>query len=71
MHNFLLEDDKDKNPGPFIGDIKFHAFLSFANNQIKWSKPHNTLGNENMAYTRGLGESLQNTYASLSTTNDL
>lgn len=42
MHNFLLEDDLDSNPGPFIGDIQFQAFLSFATDYIKWDKAHNT-----------------------------
>jgi len=42
MHNFFLEDDLDNNLGPFIGDIQFKAFISFATNQMKWVKPHNT-----------------------------
>ncbi len=42
MHNFFLEDDRDRHPGPFIGDIQFHTFLSFATNQLKWAKVHNT-----------------------------
>lgn len=42
MKNFFLEDDGDNNPDPFIGDVQFQAFLSFATNQLKWAKAHNT-----------------------------
>lgn len=42
MHNFFLEDGRDSHPGPYIGDIEFQAFLSFATNQLKWAKAHNT-----------------------------
>jgi hypothetical protein len=38
FHNFILEDDRKDNPGPFIGDIQFQAFLSFTKNQIRWGK---------------------------------
>ena len=41
MHNFFLEEDRDSNPSPFIGDIKFQAFLSFSKNQIRWAKAYN------------------------------
>jgi len=34
MHNFFLEKDRDSNPSPFIEDIQFQAFLSFAKKQI-------------------------------------
>jgi len=27
---------------PFRGDVQFQAFLSFATNQLKWTKTHNT-----------------------------
>ena len=30
------------NPGPFVGDIQLHAFISFGVNQIKWLKAYNT-----------------------------
>jgi len=38
MHNFFLEEQRDENPSPFIGDVQFQAFISFSINQIKWSK---------------------------------
>lgn len=38
MHNFVLEDNMDSHPAPFIGDIQFQVFLCFAANQIKWAK---------------------------------
>jgi tetratricopeptide (TPR) repeat protein len=40
FHNFILEDDRGNNPGPFIGDIQFQAFLSFTKNQVRWGKAH-------------------------------
>ena len=30
LHNFILEETRDDNPNPFIGDTQFYAFLSFA-----------------------------------------
>jgi len=42
MHNFFLEDDKDNNPGPFIGDVQFQEFHYFDTNKLKWAKAHNT-----------------------------
>ena len=42
MHNFVLEDDKDRHPAPFIGEIQFQVFPSFAANQLKWAKAYNT-----------------------------
>jgi hypothetical protein len=40
FHNFILEDDRKYNPGPFIGDIQFQAFLSFTKNQFRLGKAH-------------------------------
>ena len=40
MHNFFLEDQRDEKPSPFIGDVKFQAFISFTINKIKWSQAH-------------------------------
>ena len=40
LHNFILEE-VDKNPSPFVGDIHFQAFISFAINQLKWFKEYN------------------------------
>lgn len=42
LHNFLLEEEVDKNPSPFIGDVQFQAFISFAVNQLKWFKAYNS-----------------------------
>ena len=41
MHNFFLEEDRDNNPSPFLGDVQFQAFLSFAKNYIRWAKAYN------------------------------
>lgn len=41
MHNFFLEDNRDSNPRPFIGDVQLQTFLSFATNQLKWAQAHN------------------------------
>jgi len=38
FHNFILEDERENNPGPFNGDIQFQAFLSFTKNQVRWGK---------------------------------
>jgi len=32
LHNIILEGEVDKNPSPFVGDIQFQAFISFAVN---------------------------------------
>ena len=42
FHNFILEEKREDNPGPFIGDIQFQAFLSFTQNQVRWGKAHKT-----------------------------
>ena len=42
LHNFLLEGEVDNNPSPFVGDIHFQAFISFAANQLKWYRAYNT-----------------------------
>lgn len=42
LHNFILEEEVDKNPIPFVGDIQFQAFISFAVNQLKWFKAYNS-----------------------------
>jgi chromosome segregation ATPase len=42
FHNFILEDNGEDNPDPFIGDIQFQAFLSFTQNQVRWGKAHKT-----------------------------
>jgi len=42
LHNFVLENEVEKNPNPFVGDVQFQAFISFVVNQIKWFKAHNT-----------------------------
>ena len=42
LHNLILENDCESNPIPFIGDVQFQAFISFAVNQLKWLKAYNT-----------------------------
>lgn len=42
LHNFALEKEVDKNPSPFVGDVQFQAFISFAANQLKWFKAYNS-----------------------------
>jgi len=42
FYNFILENEVQKNPNPFVGDVQFLAFISFAVNQLKWFKAHNT-----------------------------
>jgi len=32
LHNFILENEVEKNPNPFAGDVQFQAFISFAVN---------------------------------------
>jgi len=71
MHNFVLEDDRDSHPGPFIGDIQFQAFLSFAANQLKWAKAHNNFEDMRMALTYGSEGSLHSHYSYLSGINNL
>ena len=46
LHNFILEEKVDKNPSPFVGDIQFQAFISFAVNQLKWFKAYNLFQRE-------------------------
>ena len=41
LHNFVLEEEVEKNPNPFVGDVQFQAFISFVVNQLKWFKAHN------------------------------
>jgi hypothetical protein len=40
LHNFILGENRKENPNPFIGDIQFQTFLSFAKNQTRWAKAH-------------------------------
>jgi hypothetical protein len=42
FHNFILEEKREDNPGPFIGDIQFQEFLSFTQNQVRCGKSHKT-----------------------------
>ena len=42
LRNFVLEEEMENNPSPFVGDIHLQAFISFAVNQLKWLKAHNT-----------------------------
>ena len=42
LHNFILEDEIEINPSPFLGDIQYQAFISFSINQLKWPKAYNT-----------------------------
>ena len=41
LHNLILENDSETNPSPFVGDIQYHAFISFVVNQLKWLKAYN------------------------------
>ena len=41
LHNLILENDSETNPSPFVGDIQYQAFISFAVNQLKWLKAYN------------------------------
>ena len=41
LHNLILENDCESNPSPFVGDVQFQAFISFAVNQLKWLKSYN------------------------------
>lgn len=41
LHNLVLDQETDLNPGPFVGDIQFQAFISFGVNQLKWLKAYN------------------------------
>jgi hypothetical protein len=40
FHNIILDEVRGDNPGLFIGDIQFQAFLSFTRNQVRWGKAH-------------------------------
>lgn len=40
LYNFILENEVENNPNPFIGDIQFQDFISFAVNQLKWFKSY-------------------------------
>jgi len=42
LHNLVLDQETELNPGPFVGDIQLQAFISFGVNQIKWLKAYNT-----------------------------
>jgi hypothetical protein len=42
LHNFILGENRNGKPNPFIGDIQFQAFLSFTKNQTRWAKAHKT-----------------------------
>ena len=41
LHNMVLEQETDLNPGPFVGDIQLQAFVSFGVNQLKWLRAYN------------------------------
>jgi hypothetical protein len=41
LHNLVLDQETELNPGPFVGDIQLQAFISFGVNQIKWLKAYN------------------------------
>lgn len=41
LHNFTLDNEVEKKPNPFVGDVQFQAFISFTVNQLKWSKAYN------------------------------
>lgn len=42
LRNFILEEEIEKNPSPFVGDVQFQVFISFIVNQLKWFKAHTT-----------------------------
>ena len=42
LHNFILEEEMEINPSPFVGDVQYQAFISFTVNQLKWLKAYNT-----------------------------
>jgi hypothetical protein len=42
LHDLVLSQETELNPGPSIGDIQFQAFISFGANQIKWLKAYDT-----------------------------
>lgn len=42
LHNLVLDQETDLNPGPFVGDIQLQAFVSFGVNQLKWLRAYNT-----------------------------
>ena len=41
LNNFVLANEVEKNPNPFVGDVQFQAFILFVVNQLKWFKAHN------------------------------
>ena len=41
LHNIVLDQETELNPGPFVGDIQLQEFISFGVNQIKWLKAYN------------------------------
>lgn len=41
LHNLVLDQETELNPGPFVGDIQLQAFISFGVNQIKSVKAYN------------------------------
>ena len=41
LHNLVLDEETDLNPGPFVGDIQLQAFVSFGVNQLKWLRAYN------------------------------
>lgn len=34
------------NPSPFVGNVEYQAFISFAVNHLKWIKAYNTFQSE-------------------------
>jgi hypothetical protein len=40
LHNFIMGENREDNPIPFIGDIQFQAFLYFTKNQTRWAREH-------------------------------
>lgn len=41
LHNFILENEVEKNPNPFVGDVQFQDLILFMVNQLKWFKAYN------------------------------
>ena len=41
LHNFVLENEVENNTNPFVRDVQFQTFISFAVNQLKWFKAYN------------------------------
>ena len=42
LHNFILAEEMETNPSPFVGDVQYQAFISFVVNQLNWLKAYNT-----------------------------